>query len=369
MNDNILSSSGASVQPNSKINADGLCWYEPTQTPFLLHGISWDENGYKRMDSDVAENINGEVYALHRSTSGGRLTFETDSPYIAIYAECPEVSPATMPLTGYTGFDLYLEQEDGLEFTNVFVPPVSMNDGYEGIYHFREPAPRKILLHFPLYNSVRRFWIGLKAGATILAYSPYTEDLPVVFYGSSITQGACASRPGNSYAAIYSRLARRDILCLGFSSGAHGEEQMAGYIANLPMSMFVLDYDHNDCDKPEKLKERHERFYKIVRKAHPDIPIIIMTAPYAAKTFYDACPAKSKKYLRRTYMNARNAGEPVAFLDCGRIFGPDKDAALTDRIHPNDYGHIKMARGVLRCARALEKQLSTGNNAVKEDKT
>lgn len=369
MRNDVLCSPNGVVQPASGLKADSICWYDPTEAPFQIHGLLWDGDGFKRMDSDVAKAVSGEVCGLHRNTSGGRLTFETDSPYIAIYAECGDVSPATMPLTGYTGFDLYLEQEDGLEFTNVFVPPVTMENGYEGIYHFREPAPRKILLHFPLYNSVRKLWIGLKEGAGICAYSPYGDALPVVVYGSSITQGACASRPGNSYAAIYSRLSRRDFLCLGFSSGAHGEEQMAEYIASLPMSMFILDYDHNDCDRAEKLEERHERFYRIVRKAHPEIPIIIMTAPYAARTFYDACPAKSKKFLRRTYTNAKNAGEPVAFLDCGKIFGRDKDAALTDRIHPNDFGHVKMAHGVLRCARMLEKQNTTGDDKAGREET
>lgn len=345
--------------PNSTINAEGLCWYDPTQCPFLLHGIFYDSEGFSRMDSAVAKSVSSEVYSLHRNTSGGRLTFETDSPYIAIHAECCDVSPTTMPLTGYTGFDLYLEQEGGLEFTNVFVPPVSMENGYEGIYYFREQAPRKVLLHFPLYNSVKSLWIGLKSGSKIEPYSPYSDDLPVVIYGSSITQGACASRPGNSYAAIFSRIARRDFVCLGFSSGAHGEEKMAEYIASLPMSMFILDYDHNDCDQAEKLEARHERFYKIIRKSNPNVPVIIMTAPYAARTFYDSCPAKSKKFLRRTYLNALAAGEPVAFLDCGKIFGQHKDAALTDRIHPNDFGHLQMARGVLRCVKLLEKTINT----------
>ena len=343
--------------PKVPFEAEGLKWFDPCQPPFRLYGVFHDGYGYTRMDSETGKSVNENVSQLYRNTSGGRLSFETDSPYIAIFAVCDDAKPATMPLTGYTGFDLYLEKENGLEFTNVFVPPVSMEAGYSGIHYFRESGSHRVLIHFPLYNNVHRLLIGLRDGFGILPYCPYRSDFPVVIYGSSITQGACASRPGNSFAAIFSRLTRRDIQCFGFSSGAHGEIQMAEYLASLPMSLFVLDYDHNDCDKPELLEARHEAFYKVIRDRNPDLPIVIMTAPGAARTFYRSCPAKTKKILRRTYINASKRGEPVAFLDCGRIFGQDLDAALTDRIHPNDYGHVLIAKSLIRCVRKLEKDL------------
>jgi len=309
------------------------------------------------MGSGIGGSVNENVSQLYRNTSGGRLSFETDSPYVAIYAVCDDVNPVTMPLTGYTGFDLYLDRQDGLEFTDVFLPPVTMEKGYEGICYFGEPGTHKVLMHFPLYNNVHKLFIGLRDGSSLQSYSPYTEAPPVVIYGSSITQGACASRPGNSYPAVFSRLSRRDIQCFGFSAGAHGEVRMAEYLASLPMSLFVLDYDHNDCDKPELLEARHEAFYQVIRQKNPNLPIVIMTAPGAARTFYESWPARTKKILRRTYLNARNRGEPVAFLDCGRIFGQDIDAALTDRIHPGDYGHVLMAKSLLRCVRKLENTL------------
>lgn len=338
---------------DTAINAKDLQWYDPSGEPFLLHGISCDDTGYKRMDSDVAKEVSEGVFALHRHTSGGRLSFETDSQYIAIHVACDKARSSTMPLTGYTGFDLYLDRDEGLEFTNVFVPPADMENEYEGIYYFRESGTHKVLIHFPLYNNVRSLYIGIQRDAEVWAYSPYIPTEPVAFYGSSITQGGCVSRPGNSYPAIFSRLLRLDYCCLGFSGSAHGEARMAEYVASLPMSMFVLDYDHNDCDNLPQLSVRHEAFYKIVRRAHPDIPIIIMSAPYAARTFYQSHPAKSIEIVKQTYLSAKRAGENVAFIDGGKVFGKDKDAALTDRIHPNDLGHLKMAKALIRCCKKL----------------
>ena len=347
---------------DTNIEAEGLCWYEASKAPFGLHGITCDEDGYRRMDSDVAKEVSDGVFALHRHTSGGRVTFETESDYIAIHAVCDKCRPSTMPLTAYIGFDLYLDKPDGLEFTNVFVPPGDTKGEYEGIYYFREPGPHKVLIHFPLYSSVRSFYIGLRENAVVRAYSPYVAAEPVVFYGSSITQGGCVSRPGNSFPAIFSRLSGRDFCCFGFSGSAHGEARMAEYLASLPMSMFVMDYDHNDCDNLPQLAERHEAFYKIVRKAHSDIPIVIMSAPYAARTFFQSHPARSKAIIRQTYRNAKKTGEWVSFIDGEHIFGKDKDAALTDRIHPNDFGHLQMAKGLLRCTKRM---LQTSNAKIR----
>ena len=341
---------------DTNIEREGLQWHDPKHHPFTLHGLIYDDSGYKRMDSNVAQAVSEGVFALHRHTTGGRISIETDSPYLAIYVRCGSVAPATMPLTGYTAFDLYLEREDGsLEFTNVFVPQVPMQDTYQGIFHFREPGMHKVLMHFPLYNHVDELYIGLDGASNLQKYSPYTQAEPIVYYGSSITQGGCVSRAGNSYPAIVSRLLKRDYRNFGFSGSAHGEEEMAEYIASLPMSAFVLDYDHNDCDNRERLAVKHGKFYEIVRKAHPDIPIIIMSAPYAARTFFNDHPAKSVVILRETYEKAKAAGDRVYFIDGGKLFGEDKDAALVDRIHPGDVGHLYMAKAVVQCLKDILK--------------
>ena len=98
----------------------------------------------------------------------------------------------------------------------------------------------------------------------------------MVFYGHSITQGACATRPGNAYPSILSRKYGFDFINLGFSGSAKGEDAMAEYIASLDMGAFVYDYDHN-APNAEQLLKTHEKMFKTIRKAHPSMPIVIMS--------------------------------------------------------------------------------------------
>ena len=352
-----ISNIDANFRVDTNLDKADIQWMDPGKKPFSLFGVLQTEGGYMRMQPEIGEKVSESVALLNRHTSGGRVSFETNSPYVAIHAKCGQTRSAVMPATGYGGFDLYLEEKDGLRFTNVFVPPLDVEKAYEGIYHFREEAPRKVLIHFPLYSSVEFLAIGIQQGSTVSPYSPYGNDMPVVFYGSSITQGGCVSRPGNAYPAVFSQLTRRNYINLGFSAGAHGEEEMARYIANLPMSLFVMDYDHNDCDNLSRLAERHPAFYRIVRERNPMLPIVIMSAPYAARTFYESHPMKSKGILKDTYFLAKEAGEPVAFIDGYEIFGAEKDAALADRIHPNDLGHWKMANALIQCVGSMQRSL------------
>jgi hypothetical protein len=137
-----------------------------------------------------------------------------------------------------------------------------MQDGYESVIRFETRRKREITINFPLYSSVSALYIGLEENAVVEPSAGYKNKKPMVFYGSSITQGACASRPGNSYANIVSRTLGIDHINLGFSGNAKGEQTMADYIASLDMSVFVYDYDYNAPD-PEHLQNTHQKCSKL----------------------------------------------------------------------------------------------------------
>ena len=119
--------------------------------------------------------------------------------------------------------------------------------------------------------------LGLDTGAAIRP-APSYPNKKVVFYGSSITQGACASRPGNSYEAMVARRFGFDYVNLGFSGNAKGEDTMAAYIAGLDMDVFVYDYDHN-APTLEHLAKTHEPFFNIIREKRPDLPVVMISRP------------------------------------------------------------------------------------------
>jgi hypothetical protein len=169
---------------------------------------------------------------------------------------------------------------------------------------------------------------------------------PIVYYGSSITQGGCCSRPGNAYQAVVSRRFNIDFVNLGFSGNAKGEAAMAEYIAGLPMSVFVLDYDHN-APNPEFLEQTHYDFFKIIRDARPELPIVMMSKcdlDSGARTTND----KRRRVIMETYRKSReNGDENVYFIDGAEVYrGTYEDMCTVDKCHPNDLGFALMADAV-----------------------
>ena len=157
----------------SSMNKDGIRWISADSEIFTIFGLIRDEKGYKRMDSDVAKNTSEGVYLLHRMTSGGRISFETNSPYVAVNIKA-ELSPlAHMTYMCKFGFDLYIGIDEGFKYYRSFVPPVNRTDGYESIIEFKESGMKKILIHFPLYNDVNELHIGLDDKAIVNKLNPY----------------------------------------------------------------------------------------------------------------------------------------------------------------------------------------------------
>ncbi|MBR2908292.1 MAG: SGNH/GDSL hydrolase family protein [Clostridia bacterium] len=341
---------------SDKINAPDLALYDVRKPPFEIYGLyqPTTEPAFKRMPDNVAATVNSGVKRLARHTAGGRVRFSTDSPYVVLKAVMPSITHFShMPLTGTSGFDIYIDSPDGTEslYHRTFVPPHGMTDGYESMIEFYEPGIHYVTIHLPLYNTLSELYIGVKEGSTLGAGAPYRPLAPIVYYGSSITQGGCASRPGNGFTNMVSRALNIDHVNLGFSGSGKGEETMVDYLASLEMSAFVSDYDHNAPDAAH-LRATHQRLYDRIREKHPDIPYLILSKP----DFYrDAPPYDNfqKNVDRRrvtvdTYHYARDKGDRnVYYIDGQSIFrGPYEDSCTVDGAHPNDLGFSYMADAI-----------------------
>lgn len=332
-----------------RIQEKDVAWKNALDKPFSLHGIYYDEQEscYRRMPREIAKQVNAGVEVLSSNTAGGRLRFKTNSPYIAIRAEIGHWLPtANMSLTGASAFSLYYNNSfqafRGPEHDE-FVAAKGEWYWTEGIFYARESGLHDIDVYFPSYNNVKTLYIGVKEGSSIEPADEYPNKKPIVFYGSSITQGGCASHSGNDYASMLSRWLNFDYINLGFSGNARGEQKMAEYIANLDMRAFVYDYDHN-ARTLEQLQETHAPMYEIIREKHPDIPIIILSAPdfqYAAEGY-----AKRREIIYQTYQQAKARGDNVAFVDGESMFGAEWELCTVDGCHPNDLGFYKMAKAV-----------------------
>lgn len=315
-------------------------FYDVKEPSFSLYGLQFNGASFKRMPLDAARSVSACAAALCGVASGGRVTFETDSPYVVLAAEMTNVNKMPHFTTlGSCGFDLYA---DG-RFYRSFIPDYRIRNSFSGMVRFSEKRDRCLLLHFPLYSEVVDLRIGLAPGSTINVCRPYENMPPIVYYGSSITQGGCASRPGNAYPALIAQRNHIDFVNPGFSGNARGEAAMAHYIAWLAMSAFVLDYDHNAPDT-DHLRSTHAAFYRIIRQAQPHLPAVFVTRPDFDRS-QDALQRRHIVY--ETYRQAVQNGEPVQFVHGGSMWDElSRGAATVDGCHPNDLGFYLMAQSI-----------------------
>ena len=341
----------------SKLEIDGIKFFDIENEPFKIYGVSKSDGIYRRMPKDVAEDVSEAVLALHSNDAGGRVRFKTDSEYVAVNVKYAYVGK--MPhfaISGSAGLDLYYKDDNGEEvYKKSFIPPFDIEDSFESVIHFGDKKLRQITINMPTYSILKDLYIGLDENSVIDYAEEYKISKPIVYYGSSITQGGCVSRPGNIYQARISRKFDADYINLGFSGSAKAEDSMAEYIKNLDMSVFVYDYDHN-APTIEHLENTHEKFFKTIRKANPELPIIMMSAPIYQLS--DSHWRERKEIIKKTYDNAVSNGDKnVYFIDGKDLMAFAKNDGTVDDCHPNDLGFYSMAETLGKVLEDIFKKL------------
>ena len=332
------------LKVESEIEKDGTTFYNVLEEPFKVHGLIRENGRYKRLTEADSKAISPDVYGGHASTAGGRVRFRTDSPYIAISVNMHAAKMSHFAVTGSAGFDLYINEGKGDEYFGTFIPPFDVDTHYESRLELGDRKLRDITIHFPLYSIVDDLYVGLLEDALVAAATPYRYDRPIVFYGHSVTQGACASHPGNAYTNMISRRFQIDHVNLGFSGSAKGEQGAAEYVAGLDMEIFVYDYDHN-APSVEHLQNTHQRMFKIFREKHPQTPVIMLSSASMPR-FLDDTEAR-KAIVYKTYQDALAAGDQnVYFIDGSKIMEECGFGATVEGLHPNDLGFYFIAKAI-----------------------
>ena len=344
------------IDPNFKLTSikeTDVEWHEFAEDAFSLHGVFYDEptQEFIRMPVDVAKSVSGDVRWLSRMTAGGRLRFSTDSPYIAIQCVAPCIAPMNhMPLTGSHGFALFV---DGI-YRSMYAPDYGVimraiegkSDcfAFEGLRPTESKEQAECELYFPLYGGVSSLKIGIKQGSSLKPAKSYRYKDPVVFYGSSITQGGCASYAGSDYIGLLSQWLNFDYINLGFSGNGKAEPNMREYLANLHASVYVLDYDYN-APNADYLKRTHSVLYEAIRRSNPTASILFMSKP---DFDYDPDSVERRDIIYETYSKAKEQGdERVWFIDGGGMYGTfEKNACTVDTCHPTNLGFYRMAKTI-----------------------
>lgn len=341
--ENIGSSSPELVSEN-----EGKFYFDAKNHVFTIGGIEHPDgnnNEYYRLNAFTKEIYTDLNRNLAECTAGASVRFVTDANefYLKVTMRNALTGMRHFADRGAYGFDVYVGSGNNRQYCGKMMQMLTDPVGFEDTLTLPE-GENEVMIELPLYGGVSEILIGFPAGSYV-KNAPNRAIAPVAFYGSSITQGGCVSRPGNMYSNIICRILDADCLNLGFSGSALGEQYVAEYLAKRDFSAFVMDYDYN-ARSLEELQNTHYAFYKTVREAHTSEPIIIVTHPYYSKE--NEGDIARKYILRETFEKAVSNEENVYFIDSECFFPENmRDLFAVDNLHPNDLGNYFMHLAIL----------------------
>lgn len=333
-----------------KERENGMVYVNVLAPQFAVSGIehpSENAGEYYRLDASAKGTYSAANASLAVCTAGAQVRFRTDAAKIVIRITLrnPILNMHHFSDRGVYGIDLYTGTGTDRDYLGAAMQTFADSTTYNEQTVTLPGRIQEITVNLPLYSGVSELVIGFPENAGVALPTDRATDAPIAFYGSSITQGGCVSRPGNMYSHILCRALNADCLNLGFSGSALGEQSVAEYLAGRDISAFVMDYDYNS-ESAQTLRDTHYPFYKTVREAHPDIPIIFVTHPYYTEpTSGDIARIN---VIRDTYERAMSEGDKnVYFVDSETFFPTEmRDLYAVDLLHPNDLGHFMMAKAI-----------------------
>ena len=335
---------------------DEIRFLDPKTSDLVkIYGLYWFEKDkrFQRLSKDlddVLPQLEGSVDVLAGNSTGGHIAFYSNTNVLKIKVKLSfKFHMGHMPYTGQAGFDLYI----GTKYNDMKFYRTSNFDfnkmEYEFTY-FNHPNlfndNKLFVLNFPLYATVEEILIGVNPICNITpCLDLYPNNNKIVFYGTSITQGGCASRPGMSYTQILSRMLGIECLNYGFSGNGKGHIEIAQALSEIEnVGMFVLDYEANATF--DRLKATLDNFVKCLRSKYPLVPIIIMSKIQMYLEFHDEKYRINEKKIRdyqKNYVKKAN-DDNLYYVDGAKILGKTFASEKTvDGCHPTDYGFISIA--------------------------
>lgn len=338
------------LKPAEVTAVNELRWLSARDRKFTMRGLPWlSENGdaYSRLPLRAEGKVTPNVWELAKSPASAHVAFRTDATRISVRAtNADAIIMPHMPATGSDGLVLYAGTAPATQPWAVGIPevgnPVFERDLISGI----SPKMREYRLYLPLYKELKNLEIGLNKGARILAPNAPAMPKPVVFYGTSITQGGCASTAGSDYVSTVGRLLNLDVINLGFSGNGRGEPAMAELISEIDAGMIVLDYAANT--DATLLRRTLPRFVRILREKHPETPILLLSEVCFWQYDYHEAIRNGQEAKRDVtieyYVSQRKRGDRNIHFADGFGFIPfGTDQAYVDGVHPTDHGFRLMA--------------------------
>ncbi len=322
-------------------------WHDVTK--WGVEGRGWGNQERKRWFDRLPAKAEGKVtpavWGLSRDSAGMMVRFKTDATTIYARYTLSKTNLAMphMPATGVSGLDLYARNDKGqwrwVQVTRPSSPKVEAI-----VISGLAPGLREYAAYLPLYNGVESLEIGVPAGAKFEGLAPRAEK-PIVFYGTSITHGACASRPGMVHTAILGRRFDRPVLNVGFSGNGRMDTAVGDLLAEIDAAVYVIDCLPNMG--PADVAAKCLPLVKQLRAAHPNTPIVLVEDRRFSNSWIT--PAKEKFHdenhaaLRAAYEQLKKDGvKNLSYIPGDHLYGDDSEGA-TDASHASDLGFMRQA--------------------------
>jgi len=331
---------------------EGFTWFTVDQAPFVVVGLLWfKENGgeFNRLPKRAKGVVRDALWELGTMPSGGRVRFKTDSPTLRVRVRHsrPEIAMVHMCAVGMSGIDVYEGPPKRMTYwtsTKAIVPKETY------VTQFFNDLPKKLrefTLYFPTYNDLVQFEVGVVAGSTLAAPTAYRLKKPVVFYGTSVTQGGCSSRVATGFVPLVGRKLGINVVNLGFSGNGRCDPELVPLLNEIDMACLVVDPVCNMG--PDLMKTSFAPFLNGIRARWPKLPLVLMTTFRFAQENFALKPRwhEASDIAVATYRQMRRQGDKnVHLIECRKFFGAGPDHPSVDGVHLTDVGFEKMANGV-----------------------
>ncbi|MVZ62222.1 SGNH/GDSL hydrolase family protein [Sphingobacterium humi] len=346
--------------------AQQLAWHNPL-TETALRGRAQQlklEDGFARLPKALKADVREPVWYLGQQAAGIYVEFETNSPNIHIrYKVRNGLNMPHMPTTGVSGVDLYAKGEQPLTWKWTF-GKYKFTDTISFDYENLAIEPIKghqYRLYLPLYNAVDWMEIGVEEGKTFKFIN--TPSKPIVVYGTSIAQGACATRPGLGWTNMFGRNFNQEVINLAFSGNGRLEQPIIDLINDIDASAYLLDCIPNlalskDRSK-EQLRDLIVNAVSTLRKKHPKTPIMLMAhssseVPGIISKTNLAEYGNSSVVAFETFKELKAKGDKNLYWVSSQDIGFDIDCTV-DYAHPNDIGMKKISDAYTKVLKPLLK--------------
>jgi hypothetical protein len=315
---------------------------------FTIIGKYHSEKNYARFPKKYENKLRKDVWDLGRNSAGISVRFRTNASEITVrWTLLDDNNMDHMPSTGIKGIDLYSLVDGHWKYINTGRVKGKVNE----FLMVRNSGSifREYLLNLPLYDGVDSLSIGVNSSAEItLPVEKYLIDKkPVVYYGSSIAQGGCASRPGMAFTNILERSMDRSFINMGFSGSGTFDIPVGEAMCEIDAALYVIDCNPNT--KTELIYDRAVELVRLLKQKRPEIPVLLVEGFYYLNGFGDPKQSDTEKKrveLHRAFNTLKESGIRKIYYKKGDGMIGDDYEGTVDGVHPNDLGMMRMAEAL-----------------------